>query len=573
MASRAVMNRQRSASTTSNNGNSAKSLFYEKLLEKLEEKSVLPPPRIFVKGHHIENHLADVERYIKTIGARSEVRKTSTLLNSLDESVQLEIYAQPHFEENQDSFEWLVSALKNLYGRKDLTMSPRIHLLNIVQKADQSVIDYGNTLRVEAYRCWPREDTTDKESFLVKAFLLGLSNKKMSLAIKALKPHSLEEALSHAKCHQQSYQNTEFVENENFVRRMYSQQENTIIKQMQDQILELQKKVNNLETLLNFSNNSRFVRHNEQRLLNRHQNGEKKFIKPAANRNSEIECYNCHQYGHIARNCLLKKQHRHDNVGKYERPPFRRQFIRQMQEDQPNEISETESILNVEQSEVNEDADCCTLQLTNHESYKPLRKPNMSRGFARHEVENARKWITFIEGNGKRPKTLSRTSNREKQGYAQTLISSHHSETARNKPIIMGRCAGQKTQLFLDSGAETNVIDSRFLKELQNKQIPIEFIQSKANIKCANGTRMPIMGYANLSVEIGPIKAKQRFMVVNELFPRIIIGIRTLKTMGVVISPTEDCIFVPGGCKVSFLSRVDPQSECTIRTGKELGPR
>ena len=84
---------------------------------------------------------------------------------------------------------------------------------------------------------------------------------------------------------------------------------------------------------------------------------------------------------------------------------------------------------------------------------------------------------------------------------------------------------------------------------------------------------MPISSYANLSIEIGPIKAKQRFMVVNELFPRIIIEIRTLKTMGVVISPTEDCILFPGGCKVPFLSRVDPQSECTIRTGKELGPR
>jgi len=56
-----------------------------------------------------------------------------------------------------------------------------------------------------------------------------------------------------------------------------------------------------------------------------------------------------------------------------------------------------------------------------------------------------------------------------------TLISTSRPEPARNKPLIVGRCAGVKTRLFLDSEAEMNVIDSEYLKGLMDKQLCIKF--------------------------------------------------------------------------------------------------
>jgi predicted aspartyl protease len=63
---------------------------------------------------------------------------------------------------------------------------------------------------------------------------------------------------------------------------------------------------------------------------------------------------------------------------------------------------------------------------------------------------------------------------------------------------------------------------------------------------------MPVLGFAEMSLEMGPSKIRQTFMVVSDLFPKVIIGIRTLKTMGVTISPTEDCAIVSGNYKLPF---------------------
>jgi predicted aspartyl protease len=170
-------------------------------------------------------------------------------------------------------------------------------------------------------------------------------------------------------------------------------------------------------------------------------------------------------------------------------------------------------------------------------------------------------------GTGRKPKSVT-----IKPKPPQTLISESHSEPARNKPVVIGKCAGLKTKLFLDSGAEMNVMDCDFLNSLSLKQIPVKFTPEAAKIQCANGTQMIVTGNAVISVEIGNVKSNQKFMIVKGLFPKIIIGIRAMKTMGILIDPGHDGIIVDGGMRIPFISHITAQSSGSIQLGKGKGP-
>lgn len=182
-----------------------------------------------------------------------------------------------------------------------------------------------------------------------------------------------------------------------------------------------------------------------------------------------------------------------------------------------------------------------------------LYSPSMS------ENAVASAWTNYIQGSGRKPR---------RNRYQETLISTNHSESARNKPLIWGRCAGEKAKLFLDSGAEMNVIDCDFLNSLLLKQFPVTFKPGASKIQCANGTKMDVTGFASMTLQIGSVKAVQKFMVVNRLFPRIIVGIRTMKMMNIVMDPTSDCVYVDGNSRVPFVSCTVPPSTAASTAGK-----
>jgi hypothetical protein len=242
-------------------------------------------------------------------------------------------------------------------------------------------------------------------------------------------------------------------------------------------------------------------------------------------------------------------------------------------EKEKNDIEESEEV-----SDMGETTEqCCAMEAIDEKKKRIHVSPKQNNKMkprtylysaSRKQTEEAEAWNSYIKGIGPKPK---RTRNSAK--IAPTVISEGCSESARNKPVINGRCAGQKARLFLDSGAEMNVMDSAFLKELQSKELPVKFTPGTANIKCANGSKMPITGFAVMTIEIGSVKAVQRFMVVQHLFPKIIIGIRTMKTMEITINASEDCVYVGGNTKIPFLSRVYPQSEITSVMGNDAGSR
>lgn len=525
-----------------------------------------------------------MERYLRVTRVHADNTKANILLNSLDESVQIDLFSHREYDKHSENFTWLSATLKELYGQKDSTISPRVHLLSIHQTHDQSAHDYAHTLRVEAYRCWPREDPGAKELFLVKAFLHGLRDKQLSAAIKALKPSNLEQAV--LLC-QRSAPLSNSLEQQggtvNYIYKMDSSPLGSPVvtnSELQSQISELRKKVTYLESLLMQVQPKQFF-------PNRQSGGYQPRTQNVRNQPlhtqvpNVIKCFNCNNAGHIARHCPepIKcrrcglKGHVSTNCTKG-RP--QRQYLRHMQENLLTEagMNDENSILD-EQSEKEEletSNSVCIIQplvpeirkcRTNEQFRQATRRP--IQNFSKEENNAADKWVSYVRGQGKRPKNSQRDTN-----DAVTLISTSRPEPARNKPLIVGRCAGVKTRLFLDSGAEMNVIDSEYLKGLMDKQLCIKFTKGFSQVQCANGTKMAVIGYAHIPLEIGCAKVIQRFLVVSSLFPKVIVGIRTMKTMDISICPREDCIKVGEHSQVPFVSVTSPQSVGCFM-GKETG--
>jgi hypothetical protein len=170
------------------------------------------------------------------------------------------------------------------------------------------------------------------------------------------------------------------------------------------------------------------------------------------------------------------------------------------------------------------------------------------------EIEG-QKWVDYIQGRGKKP------------AHPKTLISESRSEVAANKPLIRGECDGTVTQLFLDSGAETNVMDASFFYQLQQKNQTLALRFSNGTIRCANGSKMRSVGIAFVKISFGNVNTVAKFTVVENLFPRVIVGIRTMKGVGLILEPQKDCARV-GNEVIPFVSKVVAPSVCQ---GNEYG--
>jgi len=144
-----------------------------------------------------------------------------------------------------------------------------------------------------------------------------------------------------------------------------------------------------------------------------------------------------------------------------------------------------------------------------------------------------------------------------------TVITRTHSETARNKPIVKGLINECEAKMLLDTGADINIIDKFFAQNVLNLKLE----QSRKNssyIKCANGSSMKVVGTVYLAVKIGKSINKIEFRIVENLFPRVILGIVALKQLKISLCPESSCAIVKNE-KVPFLSKVDSTpGECYV---------
>ena len=161
----------------------------------------------------------------------------------------------------------------------------------------------------------------------------------------------------------------------------------------------------------------------------------------------------------------------------------------------------------------------------------------------------------YINGN-----QLTRTEMKKvKKLLSMTVITSNNAEKAKNKPIVNGKINNNRSKFFLDSGADINIIDKNFGVQklgLQEKDIRA----ASSSIRCANGTKMKVLGECSLDVEIGGSFKTINFYVVDQMFPNVILGIVALKQLQIILCPEQSCIFTKTEM-VSFLSKVEETSK------------
>ena len=135
-----------------------------------------------------------------------------------------------------------------------------------------------------------------------------------------------------------------------------------------------------------------------------------------------------------------------------------------------------------------------TLDLDDEENKSQTSKPSSLAAITKqHETTSSKvktfadcvnNWADYINGNSKRPneslKTINMKHSVDNESFCgKTLISKHHIEKARNKPVVNCRIRGTKCAVLFDTGAEVNVIDEKFLNSLQKNNSNIKFIPSK----------------------------------------------------------------------------------------------
>jgi hypothetical protein len=344
------------------------------------------------------------------------------------------------------------------------------------------------TARVEAYKNMHFVDEERKEEFLLAAFIKGIRDRQVAEALEVLKPATISDAMKLVKSEMKRQQENESRRPE-FVRATFEKhfnEENSQVKELTAQVRQMQLQLNHIlafiQRLENTKDNSlpikvhqitpvlgNFMKNNIGNSHNRPSGGNyrqnlRKPIRP-------IICFNCNKEGHIARQCRQSSQ--------IQRGTFKN--VRQLHED----VNEVPSYCTDKQdddleSKVSSENNCYAMNLVKNEKIRN----NETRTRKVKLDPHGQEWLNYIKGMGPKPKIPLQTAK------PQTVISNSRTEKAANKPLVKGRCEEKLTLIFLDTGAETNVMDSKFFGELRQKHPNLILTPSTQIIKCANGSKI-----------------------------------------------------------------------------------
>ena len=104
------------------------------------------------------------------------------------------------------------------------------------------------------------------------------------------------------------------------------------------------------------------------------------------------------------------------------------------------------------------------------------------------------------------------------------------------RPSLYCKLNGEEVNCLLDTGASISVVDRTIVDKLQNIKINVSHT---GNVKCANESKVTILGRAKLNVNIGDESHEINFYVSERLSPKVIAGIDFLNSFKIKLVKQE----------------------------------
>jgi len=563
----------------------------------------IPSPKKFTKGHHFGHHMKMVKRFLSDTKAPEDYH-LAILINSLDDECQLELFANPRYND-EASFDQLSDLITELFDAKKGPLAKFIEILEQTQEPQETASEFLSRLRIFAFRLLGDSSIKQREECVLPAFLNGLRNRVIAKAVQAMNPEDAEEALKMTKEAENSKRTTQkelagdcfgITGRPNQGSFPKYEQNDGELEEVKRQLQFLNQQVTFLTSKLKHLEREHKVpfRNRTYAEVTRNNSGPKRFSGYQNNdqvRRAPVRataCWNCNG-NHLLRNCTKRITcNRCNMTGHIDRFCNNSHAIRYLHEEMSdtgnkNDSASSSSIAEND-AESLEDMDTPAIMTVDSNANRRETKTKenshsrSSRKGNRQNMNNTKngekfghieEWVSYIDGNTKTmPKHTHKERNqyydfkqsgqrsyRKPRNYSRTVISLSRPEEARNKPLVMGKCGSSMTPILIDSGAGLNVIDETFVETLPSECI-IKRNYREGKIRCANDQVVRSKGNITLMVNIGSYRDKMVFSIMPNLFPKVIIGLRQMKSSKMVIDPPRDSLWIENE-RVKFISKTE----------------
>ena len=164
----------------------------EAIIQRLLFRDAYGMPKL-CNEKEIKSHLQKMENYFSTCGILTSEAKSTVLLNSISENMQLELCGIMEFHDNQNDYEWLSKKLVEMYHPKESELSPYIKLFSHTQKYNQPTRDFLAEIRREGFKLLKMLDPREREKQMIEAFRAGIYNADIRKALRKREFNTLDE--------------------------------------------------------------------------------------------------------------------------------------------------------------------------------------------------------------------------------------------------------------------------------------------------------------------------------------------------------------------------------------------